>query len=76
MYGRIIELGNGFPDVGDLVTFEDAGATCAARVTAVENHIHTGSRPGAGNWIYGKVERVYWVDVPSHEEPVATFEEV
>lgn len=56
----IIEAGNGFPSVGDYVMHTTSGALY--RVTAVDNTIHTGDHPGAGNWLRVAVEPADWVD--------------
>jgi len=56
---RIVELGNGFPNVGDYVS-DDEGALY--RVLAFVGNVETDTFPGAPNWVRAEVERASWDD--------------
>lgn len=62
--GRVIEMGNGFPDVGDYVPDGEGGLV---KVLAL-GRIETGRRPGEANWCLAKLERADWDDCPEGNE--------
>jgi hypothetical protein len=70
MKAKIVERGNGLPDVGDYVSADDGEVYS---VLAFEGPIHTGS-PGEGNYIYAQVELADWSDVTDDSEPTCTCE--
>jgi len=60
MNARIIERGNGFPDVDDYVQGNDGELY---RIVTLDDCIQTG-HSGLGPWLRGTVEPAEWDDVP------------
>jgi hypothetical protein len=58
------ERGNGLPDAGDYVPGDDGQLY---RVVETASTIHAGS-PGAGNYVYARVELADWSDCEEGEE--------
>lgn len=68
MDAKIIEHGNGFPDVGDYVSDGDQ----LYRVLSTGTTIHTtGMR---GNWVTAQVEEADWDDCAERDQFTATVE--
>lgn len=61
--GRIVEMGNGLPDVGDYV----GGGGYLYRVLDI-GRTETGRSPGAGAWCLARLELVDWEDCPEGDE--------
>lgn len=62
--GRIVEMGNGLPDVGDYVPDGEGGLWRVLDLGRIE----TGRRPGEGNWCRATLERADWEDCPEGDE--------
>lgn len=60
---RVIEQGNGLPDVGDYCS----GAGSLWRIVSM-SRIHTGNSPGAGNYVYAEVEPADYEDCAEEDE--------
>jgi hypothetical protein len=69
MSAKIIERGNGLPNVGDYVT--GSADDEIYEVVSMSGIIHTGS-PGEGNYVWGKVILADWDDVDLDHEPTCT----
>jgi len=61
----IEERGNGLPDVGDYVPGDDGGLYI---VVTLDGPIHTGSAPGAANYVHATVEPADWSDCDEDAE--------
>ena len=62
----IIEQGNGLPDAGEYCS----GGGSLYRVIRT-SRIHTGDRPGAGNYVYAEVELADYADCSEEDEHTA-----
>ena len=61
---RVLEQGNGFPNVGDYAPGTDGELYRITRMS----RIHTGNSSGASNYVYAVVELADWGDCEEGDE--------